>query len=170
VPQCRAKGSVRSGRGVTLISFFVSGVPKSLRVGGVARFLRAGKQHTVPKREHTEWALVVGEVARRHAPPAPITGPVGLTLRFWLPKPKSAPKRRPAWPTTRPDLDNLTHKLTDQFNGVFWKDDAQVLELIARKGYHPAGKVGLEVAICDLNGGPLPTAAGPEKGGANDVA
>ena len=49
----------------TRIEFFVAGIPKSMKIAGVARFQRGGKVHMVPKRGHTEWALLVGQIAEQ---------------------------------------------------------------------------------------------------------
>jgi Holliday junction resolvase RusA-like endonuclease len=40
----------------------------------------------------------------------------------------------------RRDIDNLVKTVLDGFNGVVWKDDAQVMEITARKflGVNPA--------------------------------
>jgi Holliday junction resolvase RusA-like endonuclease len=132
------------------IRFSVHGVPKSMRVGGVARFLRAGKMHTVPVRENSEWALIVGKIARDHAPAKLLDGPVRLTLAFFMPKPKSAPKHRRVWPITRPDADNLFHKLTDAMNGVLWTDDSVIVEVHLTKDYSPSGFIGLDVTVEQL--------------------
>lgn len=113
---------------------------------------RRGQHQT---REHTEWAVVVGQIGRTFAPAKPLEGPVSMILRFWMPKPKSAPKRV-VLPLTRPDLDNLIHKLSDQFNGVLWADDAQLVDWIQRKRYvddNGRGEPpGLEVTVVE---GPL---------------
>lgn len=59
---------------------------------------------------------------------------VGLV--FTMPKPKSAPKRKPSWPTTKPDVDKLARNALDalQIAGIL-RDDAQVVSLIVWKGY-----------------------------------
>lgn len=36
-----------------------------------------------------------------------LDGPLGLVVRFCLPKPGSAPKRRRTWPDRKPDLSKL---------------------------------------------------------------
>lgn len=127
------------------IRFFVGGLPKSMKVAGIARFQRAGKVHMVPKRANSEWALLVGEVGRRHAPEVPLTGPLAFTALFFLPRPSSGKKLRA--PLKRPDLDNLTHKLTDNWNGCFYVDDSQIIDLVARKRFAEQGRVGVEICV-----------------------
>jgi Holliday junction resolvase RusA-like endonuclease len=120
-----------------------------MKVAGTARFQRAGKVHMVPKRGNTEWATLVGAIGRQHAPKVLLQGPVMLTAHFYMPRPGSAKKAQ--WPLKRPDLDNLIHKLTDQFNGVFWKDDSQIVELRVGKRFAEDGKIGLEIVVHDLS-------------------
>ena len=68
----------------------------------------------------------------------PITGPVTLTAVFVLPRPKTVKRTHPH---VRPDLDKLLRALLDGITdaGCVWTDDAQVVELTARKVYdlHP---------------------------------
>lgn len=117
-----------------MISFFVGGLPKSMQIIGTARFQRRGKVHMVPKRGNTEWATLVGQIGRTHAPAVPLTSPLAFTATFYMPRPAACPKRI-TLPVKRPDLENLIHKLTDQFNGVFWVDDSQIVDLITHKRF-----------------------------------
>lgn len=65
------------------------------------------------------------------APDPKWTCPVKIEMEFSFEKPKSA--RRP-YPSVRPDLDNLV-KLTLDAMKDFWKDDAQIIDLVAKKRY-----------------------------------
>jgi len=132
-----------------VIRFFVAGIPKSMKVSGVARFQRAGKVHMVPKRSNSEWATLVGQIGREHAPERPLEGPVAFAARFFMPRPKSAPKRV-SQPLTKPDLDNLCHKLTDQWNGVFYRDDAQIVRFAVSKAFAEDGKPGVEITVVEI--------------------
>src|SRR5271156_56523 len=64
-----------------------------------------------------------------------LTGPVGVSLCFTVPKPKSAPKPRRTWPDKRPDLDKLVRTILDAITGEIIADDAQVVQLLASKAY-----------------------------------
>lgn len=132
-----------------MIRFFVAGTPKSMKVGGVARFMKAGKMHFVPKRGNDEWATLVGAIGRAHAPERLLEGALIFVATFFMPKPASLPKRSAhlAMPIKRPDFDNLFHKLTDQFNGVFWHDDAQIVDALIRKRYPDDGRTGVEFVV-----------------------
>lgn len=132
------------------MTFFVAGVPKSLSVGTSFGFKRGGVEHHAQGRRNTEWAVLVGELGRRHAPPVPWVGGVALTLRFLMPRPKTA-GRRVVLPLRRPDLDNLCHKLTDSWNGVFWLDDSQVVDWTVSKRFAEDGRAGVEVTIAPVS-------------------
>lgn len=40
-------------------------------------------------------------------------------------------------PLSRPDLDNYIKAIFDAFNGLVWKDDSEVVSIIANKHYRP---------------------------------
>lgn len=104
------------------------------------------RQGSYQKRAGTAWATLVGHIGRQHAPPRPPEHGIALALHFWLRRPASAPKKV-TLPLKRPDVDNLIHKLSDQWTGVFWRDDAQIVELFVTKRFTRDGRVGLEVVI-----------------------
>jgi Holliday junction resolvase RusA-like endonuclease len=135
-----------------VIRFFVGGTPKSMKVSGVAPFMRGGKQHFVPKRGNDEWVTLVGRIGRDHAPERLIDGPLIFVAKFYLQKPTTLPRKftMTALPTKRPDLDNLVHKMTDQFNGVFWRDDSQIVDVLARKRYSHDGRTGVEITVAPV--------------------
>lgn len=64
-----------------------------------------------------------------------LTGPLGVSVAFTLPKPKSAPRTRRTYPAKRPDLDKLVRAVLDAMTGVVFADDAQVIALHAVKLY-----------------------------------
>lgn len=105
------------------------------------------KRGSFQERRHHEWAQHVGYAGRQVRPERPLTGPLTLTVLFYVPKPKSA-RKADYWPIRRPDLDNLLHKLTDQWNGIFWEDDAQIVRLFSEKGYATEETVsGVDITI-----------------------
>jgi len=70
--------------------------------------------------------------------PAPLEGPVSITIYATFAPPPSWPKRkveahlhRPH--TQRPDLDNIGKAIMDGLNRIAWADDAQVAEMMVRK-------------------------------------
>ena len=133
--------------GLAIIRFFISGIPKAMSVGkGIRVPNKGGGFRQFQTRRSTEWAVLVGELGRAHAPARPSEVGVALTLCFYVPRPTTA-ARRVKLPLKRPDVDNLVHKLTDSWNGVFWRDDSQVVDLVVRKRFASDGRTGVEVLI-----------------------
>ena len=133
------------------VEFFVAGIPKSMSVGKTIRWKTkdGSRQGSHQKRENTDWASLVGTIGRTHAPVKPFAGPIHLMLEFLMPRPKSAKKA--SYPLKRPDIDNMIHKLTDQFNGVMWVDDSQIVVLIANKNFVWADdSPGLRITIEEI--------------------
>lgn len=65
-----------------------------------------------------------------------LDGPLYVVARFYMPKPKSAPKRRRTWPDKKPDLDKLLRALLDPLVKTrLIADDARIVELHAEKRY-----------------------------------
>lgn len=63
-----------------------------------------------------------------------LTGPVAVQLFFTMPKPRSAPKNRVTYPSTRPDIDKLCRSTLDALTqaGTI-EDDSRVVSLSAQK-------------------------------------
>ncbi len=71
-----------------------------------------------------------------------LDGPVELRLFIECQVPASWSKKKQAQalageilPTTKPDVDNVIKAIGDGLNGVVWKDDVQVTDVITRKRY-----------------------------------
>jgi Holliday junction resolvase RusA-like endonuclease len=78
----------------------------------------------------------------------PIEAPVRLELLVELPIPKSWSKRKSAdaitghiRPTSRPDVDNYLKAILDAINTIVVADDAQVVEVYAKKKFSVAPKM-----------------------------
>jgi len=80
------------------------------------------------------WRAVVAVVAGQHRPAKLLDGPLSLTARFFLPRPKSLPKRI-EHPAKKPDLSKLVRAIEDALTGIIWRDDAQVVHENASKHY-----------------------------------
>ena len=89
--------------------------------------------------DDTDWLLRPGWVLR---------GPVGVSICFTVPKPKSAPKTRRTWPDRRPDLDKLVRAVLDAITGEVIADDAQVVGMIPTETFPGEpdmfGRIGLD--------------------------
>lgn len=117
-----------------MISFIALGVPSpqgSMRAVTTKQGVRMITASTARLRL---WRTVVADAARvARGDQPPFEGPVEVTARFVMPRPKSA-KKMQRWHAKRPDIDKLTRALLDSLTdaGVF-TDDAQVAELAIRK-------------------------------------
>lgn len=133
-----------------MIRFFVAGLPKSMSVGTSFGFKRNGVEHHMQGRRNTDWSTLVGQIGRdAWEDKAPLMGGLSFSAYFYLPKPGSA-KKTVRLPLKRPDLDNLMHKLTDQFKGVFWLDDSQICDVHGYKRFacdRPDGRTGVEICV-----------------------
>ena len=93
---------------------------------------------TESNRSVRAWSQLVARgaiEALQRRPDAELLGAgVRLTIRFYLPRPQSLP-RRPTAHTKRPDLDKLVRGIMDALTAVVWQDDSQVCELVATKHY-----------------------------------
>lgn len=81
-----------------------------------------------------DWERKIAAAAQMKASGTLLIGPVRLTIRFVLTRPKSLPKKTTDH-TKRPDLDKLIRGATDALTGVIWKDDSQVVSILASKVY-----------------------------------
>lgn len=69
--------------------------------------------------------------------------PVEVTMNFYFTKPASAKKRRGM--TVKPDIDKTARAILDAITGVLIVDDAQVVEMHARKHYGGPERVEIRV-------------------------
>lgn len=85
----------------------------------------------------------------------PIDGPVALFVRFFVPRPKTAP-RRVTEPAKKPDLDKLIRALKDALTSAgAYHDDAQVTRVLATKDFaggefDPDGGAGVPRAVVEI--------------------
>jgi crossover junction endodeoxyribonuclease RusA len=103
-------------------------------INGRAQMFEANKK-MMPYR-HAVTQMVRHELAQRGIA-EPVAGkhiPVRITMEFHVPRPPSVPKKRTE-PSVPPDLDKYIRSTNDALKGVLWKDDAQVVEIRARKVY-----------------------------------
>jgi crossover junction endodeoxyribonuclease RusA len=135
-----------------MISFTAYGIPAPK--GSTKAFMRPGMRFPVVTEDnkHTRpWAAIVKDAARQAIEQNHISfpsGPVSLRVRFYMPRPKSLPKRVTEH-TKKPDLDKLVRAVKDSLTGVIWNDDAQVVGLAAYKLYVDDG--GMPRAHIDVD-------------------
>jgi Holliday junction resolvase RusA-like endonuclease len=99
------------------------------------RATRQGRVYTPA--ETVSFERQVGMIARPHFP-APISGPVRLTIHATFATPASWSQRKAAahlhrMHVQRPDLDNIAKAIKDALNRIAWADDAQVAEMTVSK-------------------------------------
>ena len=130
------------------ITFFVHGLPQSQ--GSVKAFVVNGKPILTSTNKNVDgWRKLIAMSAQPYA--RTMEGGVMVTATFYLPRPKSLPKKV-SHHTKRPDVDKLLRALLDSFTGIFYKDDSQVCHVNVRKAYADAEtSTGVEVRI-----GPVP--------------
>jgi crossover junction endodeoxyribonuclease RusA len=117
---------------VSSYSFVVPGAPTPQ--GSTRAFLVKGKPIITNKSPGlVEYRSRVA-LAAQNCEQEPIEGPVDVSLRFYLARPKSRPKKF-ILPDRRPDLDKLVRAVFDGLTDVCFADDAQVVRLSAVKLY-----------------------------------
>lgn len=140
------------------IKFTVPGEP--VAKGRARAFVRGGMvAHYTPAKTERYEARVAIFAQQAMGWRAPLAGAVALHVVAHFGIPASWPKklRQAALDgrehvTRRPDLDNVLKAIKDGMNGVTWIDDAQVVEISARKCYGAEPRVEVEVraAVNDL--------------------
>lgn len=133
----------------TLIHTFVAMEPRGKER---PRFVRAtGRVYTPAKTVRAE--LRIQEQVAAEYRDAPYLGPVTLVVTVYLPKPKSKPKNKPCWPTSKPDWDNYGKLVSDALNGIVYRDDSQITWASVHKAYctilHPKPGVMITVQTID---------------------
>lgn len=119
-----------------------------------ARFARRGAYVKTydPQSQEKEVvkALMRGQVIKK------LEGPLEIEINFYFEVPKSYSKKRAKAclngdeeHTKKPDIDNLVKFYLDCMNDLVFKDDAQVVKLVARKIY--AETPSVEITINDIN-------------------
>jgi Holliday junction resolvase RusA-like endonuclease len=66
-----------------------------------------------------------------------------------MPRPKTVPFAKRAWPIVPPDLDKLVRGVGDGIgqSGLIWGDDSQIIEILATKTYADGREPGAVIII-----------------------
>lgn len=119
----------------TSLKFFVAGEPipqgsmKAFVVAGTARVVHSSPEPLAFWRQR-----IATEAQAAMGGGSPLEGAVSVQATFYLPRPKSRPKRH-FWPDRRPDIDKLARSLLDALTSIAFGDDNQVIDLKVRKRY-----------------------------------
>ena len=140
------------------IEFFVPGTPVGKGRPRAAR-RGAGVVMFTPEKTAGYEALVAATASnamRAEAGPL-FTGPLEAVLEMRFPVPASWSKAKRAralagveWHTSKPDADNVAKAILDACNGVVFRDDAQVVMLIATKAFSEEPGVRVVIRECSL--------------------
>lgn len=111
------------------------------------RATRQGRVYTPA--ETISFERQVAAIAAKHFP-APIDGPVSVTIRATFEPPQSWSKRKTAEHINRPhcqrpDLDNCAKAVLDALNRIAWADDGQVAEITVSKVWGPSARTVVHV-------------------------
>jgi Holliday junction resolvase RusA-like endonuclease len=114
---------------------------------GRPRATRRGILYTpAATRKYEAHGRLAAQMAMAGRPP--IEGPVRIELLVELPVPASWSRRKTAdaitghiRPTSRPDVDNYVKAILDAINTIVVADDAQVVEVYAKKKFSVAPKM-----------------------------
>lgn len=130
-----------------VLTFTVYGIAQQM--GSKRAFVPKGWTRPIitdSNRNLKTWQTLVAEVAQcaiRDLPPQErrlLLDGVRLTVAFYFPRPKSLGKRVTVH-LKAPDLDKAVRALGDALSQIVFRDDVQVVDLIAMKRYAPAGEV-----------------------------
>ena len=110
------------------------GRPRVVRIGG--RTIA----YDPPKSK--DYKARVRQYAARNAPKEPLEGKVQLEVQIFRSVPKSWSKKKHEaayagliWPTTKPDVSNIVKGIEDALNGIWYKDDSQIVHEYSMKQY-----------------------------------
>ena len=142
------------------IEFFVPGAPVGKGRPRAAR-RGAGVVMFTPGKTADYEALVAATAAAALACDALahqlLDGPLEAVLEMRFPVPASWSKARRAralagaeWHTSKPDADNVAKAILDACNGVVFRDDAQVVMLVATKAFSDEPGVRVVIRECSF--------------------
>ena len=145
------------------IEFFVPGAPVGKGRPRAAR-RGAGVVMFTPGKTADYEALVAATAAAALSCDALahqlLDGPLEAVLEMRFPVPVSWSKAKRAralagaeWHTSKPDADNVAKAILDACNGVVFRDDAQVVMLIATKAFSEEPGVRVVIRECSLLAG-----------------
>lgn len=73
------------------------------------------------------------------------TGPIMIEASFYFAPPRKLPADRLGFPCVRPDVDKCLRALLDALSGVVYRDDGQIVDVVARKRYSDRPRVDVTV-------------------------
>jgi Holliday junction resolvase RusA-like endonuclease len=99
-----------------------------------------------PYIDRIKWQL------KAFAPSNPLLGAIEMTLSFFLPIPKTTSRIKRTQMIAgkilhikKPDTDNLAYAVTNACKGIIYRDDSQIVRLIAQKMYSEEPKIVIKI-------------------------
>lgn len=116
-------------------------------------YSRGGKAGVYDPGTANGWKTLVAAQMRELLLSEPMTGPIAVTAKFLMPRPKRLQRAKdPAGEiahTSKPDPDNLIKAVMDVCSDLHvWEDDRQVVDLYVSKRYAAKdGRPGMHLVI-----------------------
>lgn len=133
------------------ISFHVPGQPVGKGRPRIGRVAGQARMFTPAKTASYEGTVAMAAQQAMAGAPL-IQGPARAVLRLALAIPASWSQKKQeqarvgaVLPTTKPDADNVVKVIFDAINGVVWRDDSQVVELVLTKVYGSTPGVSVQI-------------------------
>lgn len=129
-------------------------IPGEMRGKGRPRFsVRGGhaRAYTDAKTANAETWIKACAVSQAGLKPLDTAVSLDMAITVEVPASWSRKKREKAlageiWPTGKPDIDNSCKLVADALNGIVWKDDKQIVRLVASKRYGEVAQTVLVVS------------------------
>lgn len=126
------------------------GRPRLTTINGHARAYDPAKSRN--------YKQLIKLMAQQHAPDEPTKNPVILSVLIYRKIPKSFSKKKREQidlgllrPTTKPDVSNVIKGVEDALNGVWYKDDSQIVAYgKVGKWYSDTPRVEITMEVLDL--------------------
>jgi len=122
------------------------------------RFARRGKFVTTYNDQETEEGRFLFEVQKQFKN-ALSDKPLIVVCVFEMPRPKNhygtgrntgkLKEGSPKLHTKKPDIDNLIKFVLDCLNGIAWKDDSQIVRIVAEKSYSEKPSTLIQIVEVD---------------------
>lgn len=77
-----------------------------------------------------------------------LSGPLFVSIKFYLKAPAKIPKNRLGYPAVKPDLDKLERAAWDAMTGIIFDDDGQIVSNQNEKVY--GEPLGAEIIVCHM--------------------
>ena len=139
---------------MTMIDFVIYGEP--IAKARPKHFYKNGKMwgYTPKKTADAEYDFKLQSLY--YKPIEPFACAISLELKIYRSIPESMSKKRQELaengnlrPVTRPDWDNLGKLVSDSMNGIFWKDDSQVVDCFVSKFYSRKPRIEVHLKTLD---------------------